>query len=82
MICLNTCEDVLIELRYREGGITVSEAAVQLRRLKQIGGDQSRRLTIWGRMVVIQTRAICESRVGGDSFLYGGECENMCLCAL
>lgn len=60
--CLNTCDDILIELRCRERNYTVSEAATQLQCFKQIGSDQSHRLTIWGRMVVFQTRAICGTR--------------------
>lgn len=59
---LNTCGALLIELRYRKRNYTVSEAATQLQCFKQIGSDQSYRLTIWGRMVVFQTRAICGTR--------------------
>lgn len=35
---------------------------MQLQSFKQIGSDQSYRLTIWGRMVVFQTRAISGTR--------------------
>ena len=60
--CLNTCDDILIERRYRRRNYTASEAAMQLQCFKQIASDQSYRLTIWGRMVVFQTRAICGTR--------------------
>lgn len=60
--CLNTCDDILIELRYRKRNYAVSEAAMQLQCFKQIGSDQSYHLTIWGRMILFQTEAICEAR--------------------
>lgn len=38
---------------------------MQLQCFKHIGCDQSYCLTIWGRMVVFQTEAICEARTEG-----------------
>lgn len=38
---------------------------MQLQCFKQIGSDQSYRLTIWGRMILFQTEAICGARTEG-----------------
>lgn len=60
--CLNACDDILAELRYRRKNYFVSEAATQLQSFKQIGSHQSHRRTIWGRIVVFQTRAVSGTR--------------------
>lgn len=59
---------------------------MQLRRFKQIAGDQSHRLNMWGRTVVTQTRAIWRSGAWGRILLFFffalQMCENMFVCTV